>query len=125
MKLLIDEEYGYRLWEADLTDAEFEQLKTRWRTMKGLHCMVPVRLIIPQARPADPEKQEPGWGYRVNCHVHEHDDSILTGCTDYQIPEGEPDPNDPHFPLFEMEGWRYSVEDLERISGELKEEVSP
>lgn len=84
IKLLIEEEYGYRDWYAELTEQEFEELCARWKTLRGLNCLVPVTLIIPQAVELDD-------GRRVNpehthrCHIHEEDDSYLEGCG-YEIP---------------------------------------
>ena len=75
IRLVIEEEYGYRYWVADLTPDELEEIRARWKTMRGLNCLVPVRVIIPQAR-------EVSWSKNLgepNCHIHEEDDSFLEG----------------------------------------------
>ena len=91
IKLLIDEEYGFRTWLAELTQENYAQLLQRWETMRGLNCLVPVPLIVPQAvRISDEEliamldRQESFF----KCHIHEHDDSYLEGSS-YEIPPEE------------------------------------
>jgi len=82
IRLVIEEEYGYRHWIADLTPEELEEIRARWKTMRGLISLVPVRAIIPQAR-------EVSWSRNLgepNCHIHEEDDSFLEGV-EYKIPE--------------------------------------
>jgi len=116
--LFIDEEYGYRYWIADLTDAEWQALQQRWRTIKGMNCLVPTRFLVPQAKliewaesdsPEDYSKKFHGHHDRatVFAHFHEHDDSHLTGCEDYEIPLADPDRM-----RFEIDGVAYSHEQL-------------
>lgn len=103
--LYIVEEYGYRYWTAELTEPEYEQLVARWKTMKGLHCCVPVRFIIPQAVVSSwLTIPEPGW---IHCHIHEHDDSFL-GDLDYVIPPSSDD-------TFTIDGTSYSYEEIVAI----------
>jgi hypothetical protein len=114
IKLAIEEEYGYREWVAYLDKCEYDELIERWKTMKGLHCMVPVTLIIPQAVPALDIEDVNIWLLHQQgakrCHIHEYDDSYLEGA-DYAIP-----PNDVEgsfWPAFEMDGESFTREDLE------------
>lgn len=87
IKLFIREEYGYQDWYAELTHEEYQDLLKRWRTLRGVTCLVPVTLIIPQAKELDDERRvDPDFTHR--CHIHESDDSYLEGC-DYKIPEDE------------------------------------
>ncbi|RJQ25034.1 hypothetical protein C4577_06525 [Candidatus Parcubacteria bacterium] len=89
INLVIDEEYGYRTWLAKLTEEEYAQLIKRWETMKGLSCLVPVKMIIPQAVEIDDEyvirMLDDNIPYR-RCHIHECDDSHLQGSS-YKIPK--------------------------------------
>jgi hypothetical protein len=101
-KLIISEDYGYRLWEADLTDEEFEELKRRWCTIRGLSCLVPVTVIIPQAKEIMDEEKRPGLGYKINCLLHDWDDSILCDVI-YDIPKDED---------FWMDGRKYTREEV-------------
>lgn len=100
IKILIKEEYGYREWVANLTQEEYADLLNRWETMRGLNCLVPVPLIIPQAVQITDEELiaflDSGQTY-YRCHIHEHDDSYLEGSY-YRIPEAE---------YFYMEGIKY------------------
>lgn len=91
--LNISEEYGYQHWWVLYTEEEFEEVRRRWQTMRGLHCLVPVDLIFPGARgqfgewppkPVCPELAKTCTVY--NAHVHQHDDSFLATVT-YKIPE--------------------------------------
>lgn len=100
IKLLIDEEYGYQTWLAELTQEEYAILLTRWETIRGMNCLVPVRLVIPQAKEISVEEivvmiDKGETFYR--CHMHEEDDSHLEGSS-YNIPK------DTHF---WMEGRKY------------------
>lgn len=100
IKLLIDEEYGYRTWLAKLSQEEYVCLLGRWETMRGLSCLVPVKLIVPQAieiSDDDVSRMLDNGETFYRCHVHEPDDSHLEGST-YSIPE------DTHF---WMEGRKY------------------
>lgn len=87
IRLFISEEYGYRYWSAELTAEEWERLVARWKTMRGLCCLVPVPVIMPRARELSDEELESYDFSRphVRCHVHEADDSYLQGV-DYAIP---------------------------------------
>jgi hypothetical protein len=79
--LIIDEEYGYRFWIAQLTHAELEEIVRVWKTVRGWNYLVPVQMIVPQAR----EIRETGFlpdFYKqadVTAHLHDWDDSYLVG----------------------------------------------
>jgi hypothetical protein len=96
--LLINVEHGNAYWEAALSLEEFIELQNRWKTIRGLHCLVPVNLIIPQAKPIA-EEPNLSWNTKYNrrCHIHMHSDSWLEGIN-YRIPEAE---------YFHMEGQTY------------------
>lgn len=91
IKILIDEEYGYRTWLAKLTQEEYAQLLQRWETMRGLNPLVPVKLIIPQAVKVEDSDVlamfDDGETF-YNCHIHDYDDSYLEGSC-YSIPDDE------------------------------------
>lgn len=122
IKLAIEEEYGYRLWVAYLTKEQYDDLITRWNTMRGLHSLVPVTLIIPQALPAHALEDINIHALREQgarrCHIHEHDDSYLEGSI-YNIPAPEYHNYSPslhstsYFDVFWMCGHRYTQEELE------------
>ena len=99
----IEEEYGYRSWIAHVTPEEFEIIKKRWKTIRGLHCCVPVNLIIPQAIESFPKK-EYMRGKVLHCHIHQSDDSFLDEV-EYKIPEAEE---------FEIDGRVFSLEELSK-----------
>lgn len=102
IKLVIDEEYGFRIWYAELTQEEYQNLLARWETMRGLNCLVPVKLIIPQAIEIEIDDVialEEKTHYC--CHIHECDDSRLEGSS-YKIPEDE---------NFWMDGRKYEREE--------------
>lgn len=103
--LHISEEYGYRTWVAVLTTEQYQQLLARWSTIKGLNCMVPVKLIVPQAVEVDRFDRS-----RVTheCHIHECDDSYLAG-SDYRIPDTDDG-------TFVIEGRSYAPMDLYRMN---------
>jgi hypothetical protein len=82
---LIVEEYGYRDWLAKLDPWEYQDLIRRWKTIRGLTCLVPVKLIVPQAKELD-DLRPVEVKYDKRCHIHEHDDSYLQDV-DYKIPE--------------------------------------
>ncbi len=93
MILYISEEYGYRHWLAELTDREYQGLIARWETMRGLNCLVPVTMIVPQAIEIEEGMATCFDRNKIpkdakHCHIHECDDSRLEG-TNYQIPEDE------------------------------------
>ena len=100
----ISEEYGCRDWVAKLTEKEYKELITRWCTMRGLKCLVPVTLIIPQAvetrNPVDSITD-------IRCHIHECGDSYLQGCN-YNIPEDK---------FFWIDGKKYDDKTLFKIIG--------
>lgn len=113
--LTISEEYGYRNWYAVLTRAEYEQICADWKTMKGLNCLVPVRFLVPQAKPLWMLKYTPEHAFTltldglagmdveiVGSHIHESDDSGLGGIK-YDIPEQE---------TFEFKGREYTYDDV-------------
>jgi len=87
--ILIEEEYGYKQW---LWRGDYAIAKERWETMKGLNCLVAVDTIFPGALnigldywcDIKDQKAEPFH----SCHVHECDDSWLSGSK-YKIPEAE------------------------------------
>lgn len=103
--LLISEEYGHRRWFAELSDEEYETLLRRWATMRGLNCLVPVKLLVPKVKPFYLKPGEPFPTYALHCHMHSHDDSGLDG-SEYTIP---PDTN------FWLDGKEYTDEDLLRL----------
>jgi hypothetical protein len=103
MLLYISEEYGYRHWLAELTAEEYEELLARWSTMRGLNCLVPVFLIVPQAKEFDGTFVPCG---ALKCHLHECDDSYLEG-SDYKIP------ND--LDGFWMSGIHYSTDRIREL----------
>lgn len=89
--LLIEEEYGYRHWKADMDKARADELITRWKSMRNLSCLVPIIWICPWAVEIDCEEYYRIWdaGRIEIAHVHEHDDSHL--MKDHTpIPEGDP-----------------------------------
>lgn len=110
--LLITEEYGYQHWLAVLTQTEFDAAVARWKTMKGLHSLVPVELLFPQAKIssreelASAEEQASFYGDKVvTVHVHQADDSRIAGVV-YEIPETE---------NFEIAGKVYSEDEINDI----------
>jgi hypothetical protein len=116
--LTISEEYGYRNWYAVLTRAEYEQICADWKTMKGLNCLVPVRFLVPQAKPLWMLKYTPEHAFTmtldglagmdveiVGSHVHQADDSGLGGV-DYDIPEQE---------TFEFKGREYTDDEVHAL----------
>jgi hypothetical protein len=112
--LFIEEEYGYREWVADLTAKEWDELVARWQTIRGLNCLVPVRLIVPQARQIVWGKfDSPDFGKDFHeshnrathfAHIHEHDDSFLSGI-DYEIPKTDDE-------SFHMDGKSWTRDDI-------------
>jgi hypothetical protein len=89
IRIFIREEYGYREWVADLTDDEYRDLLRRWETMRGLSCLVPVSLIISQAREVLEEEYTVEFIKPcLKCHIHESSDSCLEGSS-YEIPDDE------------------------------------
>lgn len=115
--LFIDEEYGYRHWIADLTDEEWQALQQRWRTIKGMNCLVPVRFLVPKAKLiewGDYDGKDFGKRFHecrdratVFAHFHDEDDSRLSGCDDYEIPSLNDDRMG-----FEIDGRRYTHQEL-------------
>jgi hypothetical protein len=103
IQLLISEEYGYKDWYTELTDQEYQELISRWETIRGLNCLVPVKLIIPQAVELDGERENDP-SHTHSCHIHECDDSRLEGSS-YKIPEDE---------YFHMNGKKYNEEEYWR-----------
>jgi len=113
----IVEEYGYQDWWAVYTPEQFENIKRRWQTMKGLNCLVPVDIVFPGARgcygewppkalcPAEAEKCKV-----VNAHVHQYDDSYLEGVT-YEIPPPANEEDD----SFEIDGVQYSANTVHKL----------
>jgi hypothetical protein len=110
--LLITEEYGYQHWLAVLEPAAFEAACARWKTMKGLNCLVPVPFLFPtvtlatREELASAEEQAYFAGDKVvGVHVHQADDSSIGGV-DYVIPETD---------HFEIDGKVYSEDELNDI----------
>lgn len=116
--LTISEEYGYRNWYAVLTRAEYEQVCADWQTLKGLNCLVPVRFLIPQAKPLWMLRYTPEHAFTltldglagadveiVGAHIHQSDDSGLGGV-DYDIPEQE---------TFEFKGREYTDDEVHAL----------
>lgn len=116
--ILIDEEYGYRSWIAIVGDAELEEIKRRWMTMKGLSCLVPVPMIFPTASVCTVEdwlewsdtemsqdrREEVEREARVfHAHVHESDDSSFDALPGFKIPEAR---------VFEIDGETYREDQL-------------
>jgi hypothetical protein len=116
--LVISEEYGCQMWYAILSEVEFEKLSKRWKTIKGLNCLVPINFIIEGAKPLvqydffsinfDNKKihliDVENFFDIVECHIHQSDDSFIEGV-DYGIPEGN----------FEIDGKVFSDEEVEAI----------
>lgn len=103
--MFITEEYGYRHWLAVLTEQEFDEFVARWKTIKGLSCLVPINFLLPKAYLANrdefqaAEESATAHGDRcVSAHIHESDDSSIEGV-DYVIPEQE---------QFEIDGLVYT-----------------
>ncbi len=122
-KLFINEEYGYREYTADLTDAEWEDLKRRWATIKGLNPLVPVKLIVPQAKDIVWEEfNSPTFG-RAYCeavdgadfhmHVDDWDDSWLDSVP-YAIPKTEDE-------SFHIDGRIYTYDQIKAMMFEERE----
>ena len=105
VNVYISEEYGYYHWWARLEPQEFEDLKKRWVTMRGLHCLVPVWLIIPQAVEVEDHAKLMRLlktKKHLKCHIHECDDSHLEGVA-YHIPKDKD---------FWIDGIRFTDHDL-------------
>jgi hypothetical protein len=116
--LTISEEYGYRNWYAVLTRAEYDQICADWQTMKGLNCLVPVRFLVPQAKPLWMLKYTPEHAFTmtldglagmdveiVGSHIHQADDSGL-GDIKYDIPEQD---------TFEFKGREYTDDEVHAL----------
>lgn len=115
----ISEEYGCQEWYAVLSDDQFENLKKRWMTIKGLNCLVPVNFIIEQAKPLCNHEKFPIkvgnfivelkdidlFMNVISAHIHESDDSGISGII-YEIPESE---------FFEIDGIAYTQEQISDI----------
>ena len=122
--LLISEEYGCQEWYAVLSEDQFENLKKRWITIKGLNCLVPVNFIIEQAKPLCNHEKFPKkvgdtfvdlqdvdfFMNVVSAHIHQSDDSYIS-TVDYEIPEGDE---------FEMEGISHSREHVYNLFDQYK-----
>ena len=122
--LLISEEYGCQEWYAVLSEDQFENLKKRWITIKGLNCLVPVNFIIEQAKPLCNHEKFPikvgdtfvdlqdvdFFMNVVSAHIHQSDDSYIS-TVDYEIPEGDE---------FEMEGISHSREHVYNLFDQYK-----
>jgi hypothetical protein len=107
--MFITEEYGYRHWLAIVTEQEFDAFVARWKTIKGLSCLVPINFLLPSAHVADraefqaAEENATAHGDRcVSAHIHESDDSSIEGV-DYTIPEQD---------NFEIDGRVYTSEEV-------------
>lgn len=114
--LNISEEYGNKKWYAVMTAKEYDELKARWKTMRGLNCLVPVTLIVPQATMRHPyfdTKPMYDWQKCIqkNAHIHESSDSFLEDVN-YRIPKAR---------NFWLEGKEYLEADIEKaIDKELR-----
>ena len=122
--LFISQEYGCQEWYAVLSEDQFENLKKRWITIKGLNCLVPVSFIIEQAKPLCNHEKFPikvGNNFIdlqdidffmdvVTAHIHQSDDSHIS-TVDYEIPEEDE---------FEMEGISYSREQVYNLFDQYK-----
>lgn len=116
--LIISEEYGCQMWYAILSEMEFEKLSNKWKTIRGLNCLVPVNFIIENAKPLvqydffvvkyfDKEihlVDVENFFEIVDCHIHQWDDSFI-GNVEYEIPQGN----------FEINGKSFSNEEVEAI----------
>lgn len=124
--LNISEEYGYQHWWALYTQEEFDEVRRRWKTMKGLNCLVPVDLIFPGARGQFGE-----WPPKAVCkglfstyevygaHVHDSDDSHLETVR-YTIP----DTVDGNENLFELDGVVYTDAQISQLLDESRKRRS-
>ena len=117
----ISEEYGYQHWWAVYTPEQFEDIKRRWQTMKGLNCLVPVDLIFPGARgcfgewPPEalcPKNVDENY-VTVSAHVHQCDDSHLADVA-YDIPPNADEDDD----SFELDGVVYSYAEINNLRDE-------
>jgi hypothetical protein len=116
----ISEEYGYQHWWALYTIEAFNEIRQRWKTMRGLNCLVPVDLIFPGARgcfgdwpPAAICENVVKDCVIVSAHVHECDDSYLQGVT-YNIPPNADENDD----SFEIDGRVYSRKEIDALFDE-------
>ncbi len=104
--LLISEEYGREHWLLETDKPGYDALIGRWKTIRNLTCLVPVRWIFPEARLLSDEEfalldlSAP----LKHCHVHEYDDSWLDHAY-HDIPYDGDD--DTPYPYFWIEGRRY------------------
>jgi hypothetical protein len=87
-KILIDEEYGYKMWIAEVSDVELSELIRRWKTIRGLNCLVPVTSIFPTAKEIDILEEDIEKDV-IKAHVHECDDSYFEAAGEYKIPESD------------------------------------
>jgi hypothetical protein len=126
--ILIDEEYGYRNWILIVGDAELEEIKRRWATMRGLTCLVPVTMIFPHAKRCTVEdwlewsdsempqakRDELEREARVfRAHVHESDDSSFDALPEFKIPEARG---------FEIDGKAWRDDELYALNREREKE---
>lgn len=118
--LLVSEEYGYRDWVSVLTESQFNDFVERWKTIKGLSCLVPVPHIVPEATLIDRDgfiaaiEQADAQGDRlVRVHVHESDDSHIEGV-EHTIPDAD---------NFEFMGVVYSKEAVDALYEQHRKEV--
>jgi hypothetical protein len=118
--LNISEEYGYQHWWVLYTKNEFAEACRRWKTMKGLNCLVPVDLIFLGARgqfgewPPKAVCKSLAAKCKVYCaHVHEADDSHLATVS-YTIPETVDGNED----LFELDGVVYTDNQIMQLLDE-------
>lgn len=124
--ILIDEEYGYQNWILVVDDAGLEELKSRWASMHGINCLVPIPLVFPHAERctvddwlewADTEMTPERRGEvereaRVfRAHVHECDDSSFDALPGHKVPPGE---------VFVINGVPYGDDDLYALGRSLR-----
>jgi hypothetical protein len=114
--LIIEKEYGCRIYYAWLDKCELDALVRRWRSLDGLYCGVPVPMVVPQARELYLEVPEHmALACRrdaLTMHMHDWDDSHFSLARDHVI--GEPDYSEPGGPLFWMDDMSYTHQDIDR-----------
>lgn len=120
--VLISEEYGYQHWFVVYNRRRLEQVKNRWKTMKNLHCLVPVPMVFPGAQRylyKSPPGKPPVCAAELehmevyHAHVHQSDDSGFDGCPNHTIPDDEG--------AFQINGKTYTDAEIEVLREQEKE----